>query len=219
LTFYSRPTVCNGNRNVWGAHGGIVEGGIVCHRASALSRISRHSNLYGCPICTRLLPAEALNSHDLTLEHVPPRALGGRGIALTCKSCNNDAGSTVDAAVHRRESFFELGRNLRGRPGEFTGPVKIEAGGVVTNAVLLTKDGQVTIKVDRRKNNPILNDEQIAKLEAELNGSGSANFRLNVSLGFSFDRSRVGDLKSAYLAALAMFGYRYAYSQPGETGY
>jgi hypothetical protein len=52
-----------------------------------------------------------------------------------------------------------------------------------------------------------------------LNGSGSANLRLNVSLGFSFDRSRVGDLKSAYLAAFAMFGYRYAYSQPGETGY
>jgi hypothetical protein len=46
-----------------------------------------------------------------------------------------------------------------------------------------------------------------------LKGSGSANFKLTVSVRFSFDRSRVGDLKSAFLAAFAMFGYRYAYSQ------
>jgi hypothetical protein len=120
--------------------------------ASALSRISRYSNLYGCPICTRLLPAEALQSGELTLEHVPPRALGGRGIALTCKSCNTEAGSMVDAAVHGRRRLRPSSKNLSlpctGVARESSpAQSRLRQAGVVTNAMLLTKDGQVTLIV------------------------------------------------------------------------
>jgi HNH endonuclease len=179
--------------------------------ASALSRMSRYTDLYGCPTCMRLLPVAALNSGDLTLEHVPPEAMGGRGILLTCKSCNNTAGHTVDAAVVGRDRFFQLGHSLFRKDGEFRGPVKIEFGGVVINATLITKDGSVTILVDRGRNNPRLLDQQIAEMERDLNSTGSAEFRLTARIKFGFDRARVGDLRSAYLAAFATFGYRYAY--------
>jgi hypothetical protein len=159
----------------------------------------------------RLLPIETLKTGELTLEHVPPEAMGGRGILLTCKSCNNTAGHTVDAAVVGRGRFFQFGDSLFRKQGEFRGPVKIEFRGVVVNAILVTKDGRVTILVDRGHNNPRLLDQQIAEMERELNATGSAEFRLTATVKFGFDRARVGDLRSAYLAAFAMFGYRYAY--------
>jgi hypothetical protein len=121
---------------------------------------------------------------ELTLEHVPPEAVGGRGILLTCKSCNNTAGHTVDAAVVGRGRLFQLGNSLFRNQGEFRGPIKIEFRGVVINATLVTKDGRVTILVHRGRNNPHLPDKQIAEMERELNATGSAEFRLTATIKF-----------------------------------
>src|SRR5262249_398741 len=38
----------------------------------------------------------------LSLEHVPPKSLGGRPRTLTCKKCNNEAGKMLDSALKRR---------------------------------------------------------------------------------------------------------------------
>ena len=62
--------------------------------------------LYACPICSLLLPREATDSGDLTLEHVPPEPVGGKGIVLTCKQCNSTAGHTVDAALTVASDFL-----------------------------------------------------------------------------------------------------------------
>lgn len=34
----------------------------------------------------------------MTVEHVPPKALGGKTICLTCNRCNSDSGNTMDKA-------------------------------------------------------------------------------------------------------------------------
>ena len=34
---------------------------------------------------------------NLTIEHVPPEGVGGRGLPLTCKECNNSAGREFDS--------------------------------------------------------------------------------------------------------------------------
>lgn len=44
-----------------------------------------------CPIC--------LSTDELTEEHVPMRALGGKVMTLTCKKCNNKLGSYSEAAL------------------------------------------------------------------------------------------------------------------------
>ncbi len=69
----------------------------------AVKRISPFRDLYASPRCRRLLPIEAIDAGELTLEHVPPESTGGKGIALTGERCNSTAGHTVDAAVHGRE--------------------------------------------------------------------------------------------------------------------
>jgi len=68
--------------------------------------------VYLCPICGQQFSREALKEGQLTLEHVPPRALGGRGIILTCKACNNLAGYTVDAAITKRADMDRFGEVL-----------------------------------------------------------------------------------------------------------
>jgi hypothetical protein len=47
---------------------------------------------YACPICLRISPSDA----TLTVEDVPPKSVGGRPLILTCKSCNDAAGATLD---------------------------------------------------------------------------------------------------------------------------
>lgn len=74
---------------------------------------SRRLKLHGrgntaCPLCfTPFTSAEASSGRTVTLEHVPPKSLGGKVLCLTCKSCNASAGSKVDqlAAMGARSRF------------------------------------------------------------------------------------------------------------------
>ena len=49
-----------------------------------------------CPIClSEFSRSDVVAGTEVTLEHAPPKALGGAAICLTCKECNNKA-SLVD---------------------------------------------------------------------------------------------------------------------------
>lgn len=52
-----------------------------------------------CPICLCLYNKDSLEEKTLTLEDVPPYALGGKKIILTCKKCNNSSGSVLDISL------------------------------------------------------------------------------------------------------------------------
>src|ERR1700680_2136773 len=58
---------------------------------------------YLCPICLDPLTIEALADKRLTAEHVPPESFGGRELLLTCKDCNNSAGTKLDADAKTKE--------------------------------------------------------------------------------------------------------------------
>ena len=177
----------------------------------AVEAISRHRGLYACPLCTRLLPFEAIGTRDLILEHVPAESMGGRGILLTCETCNSTAGHTIDAAVQGRERYFDLQRAIAGRGGSFEDIVRIEAGGVSTNALLNLADGKATIEVRERINHPDHFRGQYQHLERDVPLQGSTEIRLTAGVNFKWRHARVGDLKSAFLGAVALFGYRYAF--------
>ena len=78
-------------------------------RIAGVSLVSRKSlkeirrGLYGagnirCPICLERFTEDAAG-RTVTLEHVPPKALGGKPMCLTCKRCNAGAGHGVDQAA------------------------------------------------------------------------------------------------------------------------
>jgi len=54
--------------------------------ATALKRItSIDQEYYCCPLCGRLFVSKAIDEGILTIEHAPPKKVGGYPLALTCK--------------------------------------------------------------------------------------------------------------------------------------
>jgi len=55
------------------------------------------NDIFVCPLCFRYFTrTEVLNQNDdegsVTIEHIPPKALGGKKRTLTSVECNNEAG-------------------------------------------------------------------------------------------------------------------------------
>ena len=62
-----------------------------------------------CPICLVQFTEENIKTgRGVTLEHAPPKTMGGREVCLTCESCNRRASATSDQAVKRSQSPPEL---------------------------------------------------------------------------------------------------------------
>ena len=50
-----------------------------------------------CPICLAAFTEDGVGAgRNVTLEHTPPKALGGREACLTCEPCNQRASATSD---------------------------------------------------------------------------------------------------------------------------
>jgi hypothetical protein len=57
------------------------------------------SNGYICPLCFETFFEKDLDAtleNYLTLEDIPPKSLGGKPLALTCKKCNSRSGHELD---------------------------------------------------------------------------------------------------------------------------
>src|SRR5262245_34192686 len=63
---------------------------------------------YICPICCNAFTREDAKTGLLTAEDVPPASLGGSPLVLTCKPCNNAAGTRIDASARSRENIRAL---------------------------------------------------------------------------------------------------------------
>ena len=71
-------------------------------------------NGYACPICMLIFPQEL--SGGLTVDHVPPKSIGGRRMVLTCRTCNSVAGSDADAGARARNHRLPSSRSPKDRP-------------------------------------------------------------------------------------------------------
>src|SRR5687767_11812847 len=76
---------------------------------------------YVCPLCGVVFTRFALEDGGLSLEHVPPKAAGGRSIILTCRPCNNRAGHTVDAAASSRSKVQQFVESMLGTRQGYAG--------------------------------------------------------------------------------------------------
>lgn len=160
---------------------------------------------YVCPLCLRVFPEDRLG--DLTKEHVPPRALGGRALVLTCTTCNSTAGGKNGVDTHaRREQHvwdFALGT------AETFRPVHLSVADVTVRAEVYSHGG-VLIVGRPANNDPRLTDRLSSELEALT--APNSRPRLTVTLSrdaYSRSCAAVSWLRTAYLVAFAQFGYRY----------
>jgi 5-methylcytosine-specific restriction endonuclease McrA len=74
-------------------------------------------DVFVCPICFKFFTREDLSYQDvLSLEHVPPKSLGGMDAecTLTCHKCNSKAGSKLEAQLTKKLALEDV---LAGVPG------------------------------------------------------------------------------------------------------
>ena len=175
-----------------------------------------------CPICLVPFTRGAVeDGRDVTLEHVPPRAVGGSERCLTCTACNNSAGRTVDqaAAMLKRETTdAEIGRRMK---------VELDVCGT-KHTTYLSPDGIEKSDLDTR----LSSNHDVESFLKRMASSGQKTVLLaQITRGPNWDVSKgitvsakkpsphriaVSWLRSAYLLVFCLLGpsgYRYAQSE------
>jgi HNH endonuclease len=163
---------------------------------------------YLCPLCLDvLLTVEEFDTEQLSVEDVPPKALGGKELLLTCRRCNNDAGHRFDAEARKQQRLRQLfsGQSQQSETARFTV-------GDITTKVEMHVAGQAGMLLMGVPsiNNPA-NLERMEEHMRLLSETRSTDFRFTVTpeLRHHPDRARVSWIRTAYLAAFALFGWKY----------
>ena len=162
---------------------------------------------YACPCCLRVYPRVAVTAKVLTIEHVPPEALGGLPMLLTCADCNSSSGTKFDSHATQKAvaDAFVRGETVNRRVRATSYIDGIPLRGYAQS----TEDGISLVGIPKQ-NNP-------RELAAFLEALGSLADQENASSRFSFTihtrydeaRARLSLIRAAYLAAFAGLGWSY----------
>jgi|GEM_PF-5276873 len=157
-----------------------------------------------CPLCRYTFTKNAFDKKyddHLTIEHAPPKAMGGHEVALTCKICNNNAGGRIESAYIKYHAVEALKRMEE--------LVPIDAVALING--ILSRRGYLSFDKAKREyqfHSP--SDEYtIPKVEKLVRGNDN---KMNLLVKFSRPAERVANLtllKTAYLLAFEKLGYAY----------
>lgn len=157
---------------------------------------------YVCPLCTLVIPESDIDL--LTLEHVPPRSMGGKEMVLTCRPCNVIAGAEVDTHAKYRENHLDFAHGTMSDEMAAT----LTVGGVSANVRIISTPEGIAVFGLPDQNDPELQARWEAALAEKL-----ATARVTISLkGARFEPgpANVSMLRAAYLASHSLFGYSYS---------
>lgn len=167
-------------------------------------------NKFICPICLQIFDLnDCLNTGDkISLEDVPPKALGGHPITITCKKCNNNCGYDLDTFLIneiKMGSIIPLSEK-RMQKGTITN-------GSTTLQCQLSVDEnnkKISINIDEKNNNPLNIERLKSNLKKTIESRIPANFQMNFTrLKRCPEVLSTALLKNAYLLAFQKLGYRY----------
>jgi hypothetical protein len=102
---------------------------------------------------------------------------------------------------------------MAGQGGSYRGNARLSTGGVTTNIHLAFEGQNLTVEIPERLNHPnnLRHHQGARPPRAEVEPGDPRAFQIQVRAKFKWRHAGIGDLKSAYIAAFAMFGYRYAF--------
>lgn len=170
-----------------------------------------------CPICEKHFTLAQIGS--LSLEHNPPKSLGGKDNILTCVKCNNSAGSKIDAEILLTLNELEF---MKFKPNsslktKFHNKSTGEKG--VNGNFSIDKNGTIIINVSPA-NNPKTKDAFINSFEYEYRAydfleNNLENIGLNKKLSFEIKKPTRRNERLASISLLKM-GYLLAYEKLGH---
>ena len=156
-----------------------------------------------CPIClSTFTRADVVAGTEVTLEHAPPKSLGGSVICLTCASCNNKA-SLID-----QHAFLSKKARDEWSAGHGA-PIVVDLFGYKKTHRFIPRDPKASYPARKH----LMRNGSIQL------GSPPSNNRLDANKGISFripqrdDYEFVSMVKSAYLMVFSLMGangYRFA---------
>lgn len=161
-----------------------------------------------CPLCFRIFMRQALLEPEvLTLEHVPPEALGGKNAdaILLCKECNNKAGTQLDSQLQtmlNSRDFLEMipGASAEGKY-TFFNDVSVPA------TISIPEVGALNIDAQSKRSNP----KNLARVNSFLDALDqyqSFSWQFSIKTGNTLS-AEINLLRIAYLMAFRLFGYGY----------
>ncbi|MEV0117579.1 HNH endonuclease [Streptomyces sp. NPDC050844] len=169
-------------------------------------RLPSFDSYYACPCCLIALPFEAIAAQELTIEHVPPDGLGGKGMLLTCKRCNNESGRAFDVHAINRARIHDL---LAGRGVNRPVRAVFLAGGIPVRGEVSSSGNGWLMQGVPKQNNPAMVKAHDRALRSASERGEESSFKFTIAERFSPQHADVSWLRSAYLAAFAALGWRY----------
>jgi len=112
------------------------------------------SNGYICPLCFDVFYEKDLQPTEenyLTLEDIPPASLGGKPLALTCKTCNSRSGHELD--IHLLKNLLETDSQLF-LPNSKTNATFELHGNKINGTLEIDNNGTVKIDLQSKRSAP-----------------------------------------------------------------
>jgi hypothetical protein len=147
-----------------------------------------------CPLCwkeTRL--------DDLSIEHVVPSSIGGMATVLTCRRCNNDHGSSLDAHLAQYQTMADAFQ------GHGMIPTELNINGKRLVANLEWGDTSKNFHVVGKASD--LRQQDLVKADFQSGKVQEVNF--TIDFGYSKNRFQTALLRAAYLILFRRLGYEY----------
>ena len=171
--------------------------------------------VYLCPICGRGYLEQAAITGELTLEDVPPRSIGGKGLLLTCSDCNSNAGCNIDFHIKNHIDLNTFSKIVLGKAKNEKAFGDILINGQSFPITIERTDDSTEIRLLGSSNDP----EKVRWLKqymSDISDSGNWNgFKFNISKTVKFDlrHMKIAFLKSGFLLVTALLGYMYAFNE------
>jgi hypothetical protein len=178
------------------------------------------SNGYLCPLCFNVFFEKDLQSNlenFLTLEDIPPKSLGGKPRALTCKDCNSTSGHELD--VHLLNNLLDIDVNSF-LPNSKSNATFELSGNKVNGTIEIAEEGKINLNFQTNRSNPIEVNKFISEFEPSKtiynplfisdkifkNGFKSPAFNIKYKNKFNERRAEIALLRIAYLIGFSSFG-------------
>ena len=177
----------------------------LAEKIAPLKKLIPERGRYICPLALTVHKSSCLNEgsvNQLSLEHVPPEAMGGKAICLIRKDINSIFGHTVDNKVLqtiKARRFFKGESSIRGRVSFNLQRLQH----IHANITILPGD-VVNIVIDPGAKNMGLVEKEITNKGIWAGLQQQLSFSVPVKSDMEF---KAALLRYAYLKAFAVFGY------------
>lgn len=165
--------------------------------------------IYLCPLCLNeyiLYKDDVWScSTEFTLDHFPPKNIGGTNTILTCKNCNNSAGSSYEPVMEEWLGMLNFNKRIPNTE-------------LKTTAKLSDKKGWYHASLGLDETGNLLHDFNAVQLKKfGLDKWGKEDDTMDITLKDP-DKKKMTKalLKTAYLYCFNCWGYEFTYSPAGE---